>query len=49
MSEGAAVRATPLVPWAHTTTGHPRAGGRPLGSKITPEAGTSVPATDREW
>jgi hypothetical protein len=48
MSDGANRRPTPLVPCAHTTTGHPPAGGVPYGTSTTPDAGTGWPLAARE-
>ncbi len=48
MSEGAHMRATPLVPCAHAMTGQPRRGGDPAGISTAPEAATGVPSSARD-
>ena len=48
MSEGAHIRATPLVPWAQAMTGQPPRGGEPAGISTTPETASGAPSSARD-
>src|SRR3954466_16011425 len=43
-SDGAQRSSTPVVPWAHAITGHPPAGGVPVGATTTPDTAIGVPS-----
>ena len=48
ISEGAQIRAIPLVPCAQAMTGHPPTGAEPAGIRTTPEVASFVPFSARE-